>query len=105
MLTITCIFTSMTVRIIHSQASLSKILIPLNTDLSKLSETSSWYVNFLLYNNTSDPTGDDYETYLYGQYDAGWSIYNPGNELSLRFESSEREPGFQLVYYQLDPGE
>ena len=56
-------------------------------------------------NYASDPTGNDYETYLYGIYDSGWSILVPGNELALRFESNERYPGFQLVYYQLDEGE
>ena len=56
-------------------------------------------------NITLDPTGSDYETYLYGVYDAGWSIYVPGNELALRFEGDYDDPGFQLVYYQADPGD
>ena len=55
--------------------------------------------------NSSDPTGDDYETYLYDDIDPGWSIYTPGNELALRFESDSIDHGFQIVYYQADPGD
>ena len=55
--------------------------------------------------HSSDPTGDDYEDYLFGSIDAGWNIYTPGNELALRFKSDGTENGFQLVYYQADPGD
>ena len=110
MLMITCIFSSATVRIIPS---LIQMEIPHEFLFQCLfHSTLSWtslikiFERFnLSLNNASDPTGSDYETYLYGIYDAGWSVYTPGNELALRFESNERYPGFQLVYYQLDPGE
>ena len=52
-----------------------------------------------------DPTGDDYDTYLYGSYTPGWSKYTPENELALRFESDSVYSGFQLVYYQADLGD
>ena len=55
--------------------------------------------------HSSDPTGNDYETYLYGDIDPGWNIYTPGNELALRFESDSIDHGFQIVYYQADPGD
>ena len=51
-----------------------------------------------------DPTGDDYETYWYGSYSPGHEIYSPGNAMSLRYEGTYNYPGFQLVYFQADPG-
>ena len=42
--------------------------------------------------------------YWYGSYDPGYGIYTPGNALSMRFVTNEADPGFQLVYYQLDIG-
>ena len=110
MLMITCTFSSATVRIIPS---LIQMEIPdeflfqclFHSTLGWTSLIKTFDRFNLFFNNASDPTGSDYETYLYGIYDAGWSVYTPGNELALRFESNERYPGFQLVYYQLDPGE
>ena len=51
-----------------------------------------------------DPTGDDYETYWYGSYSPGHEIYSPGNAMSLRYEGTYNYDGFQLVYFQADPG-
>ena len=50
------------------------------------------------------PTGNDYETSWYGSYSPGYDIYNPGNTISLRYEGTYNDDGFQLVYFQADPG-
>ena len=49
-------------------------------------------------------TSDSYDTYWYGSYDNGYSVYNPGNTMALRFEGYYDDLGFQIVYYQADPG-
>ena len=51
-----------------------------------------------------DPTGNDYETTWYGTYSPGYDIYNPGSTMALRYEGTYNYDGFQLVYFQADPG-
>ena len=44
------------------------------------------------------------ETFWYGRYNNGYSLYVPGSVMTLKYEGVYSEPGFQLVYYPADPG-
>ena len=34
-----------------------------------------------------------------------YTIYNPGNTMALHFDGDFSQTGFQLAYFQVDPGE
>ena len=64
---------------------------------------TSLAINCTWYCKIADSNGD-YETYWYGTYSNGYSIYTPGSVMTLHYNGYYDEPGFQLVFYPADPG-
>ena len=64
---------------------------------------TSLAINCTWYCKIADSDGD-YDTYWYGSYSNGHSLYTPGSVMTLYYNGYYDYTGFQLVFYPADPG-